>query len=117
MARKIVLAMGWYGDITTFWDEENDSAALAIIGEMLQQGYIFSILQDGALQQIATTQQITDRKVVMPTDSFSRAVQNGLMGLGGVRAVSDQAVTGEIARDAATVLAHDTVATPPMKGG
>jgi hypothetical protein len=113
----MVLAMGWHGDITTSWDAENDTAALAIINEMLQQGYIFSVLQDGALQQIATIQQITDRKVIMPTESFSQAVHNGLMNLGGVRAVGDQETTGEVARDAETVLAHDTIATPPMKGG
>lgn len=117
MARKMILPMGWHGDITTSWDEENDVAALAIINEMLQQGYIFSILRDDALQQIADFTQITDRKVIMPTESFNQAVQNGLMALGGVRAVGDQATTGEIARDAATVAAHDTVATPPMKGG
>jgi len=116
MARRIVLPIGWYGDITAFWDEENDAAALAIIGEMLLQGYIFSILQDGALQQVATPQQIIHRKVIMPTESFNQAVHSGLLTLGGVQA-GDQATTGEIARDAATVLTHDTVATPPMTGG
>lgn len=115
MARRMHL-MNSLGHLTVHWEEQNDDSVHPVIQKMLDHGYRFFILKDAAEVQVTAVNEITERRVIIPDDDLQQLCAAGLLEVGGEL---DEAAetTGEVAGTVEDVTEHDTVVTPPVRGG
>lgn len=125
MARRTILSFGGYGDVAISWEEQNDSKVLPVIQGLLDKRVVFFILGKKKLLGEAKKTQVTKinqaqkaRHIIIPDEALEQLHSAGLITAGKVTIDSgDMDNTGEIARTAAQVAAHDTIATAPAQGG
>jgi hypothetical protein len=115
MARTMHL-MNSLGHLTVHWEEQNDESIHPVIQSMLDHGYRFFILKDAAEVQVSAISEITDRRVIIPDNDLQQLCAAGLLAVGG-ELDEDAETTGDVAQTVEDVTAHDTVVTPPMRGG
>lgn len=117
MARTIILPKGNDGDVTCAWDEADDDKVLPIIQQMIDQKWLFFVLEsDGTQTQLVSVDQVAaSRSVVIPNPLLEELHQSGILSVGA--RVAEATATGEIARTPEAVAAADTIATPPARGG
>ena len=117
MARRIILPKGNDGDVTCGWDEADDDKVLPIIQQMIDQKWLFFVLDSEGTQEPLTSvdQVATLRSIVIPNPLLEKLYQSGVLTVGA--RIAEAQNTGEIARTPEAVAAADTIATPPAQGG
>jgi hypothetical protein len=108
--------MNSLGHLTVHWEEQNDEAIHPIIQKMLDSGYRFFILKDAAEVPITALSEITERRVIIPDDDLQQLCAAGLLEVGGELDETAE-TTGDVARTIEDVTEHDTVVSPPARGG
>jgi antitoxin component of MazEF toxin-antitoxin module len=117
MARTIILPKGKYGDITIGWDESNNDKVLPILQEMIDQKWLFFILDpEGIKTPVTDVDQANTKSIVIPNDLLEQLHLSGILKVG-ARIEGDLATTGEVARTAEVLATADAIVTPPASGG
>lgn len=120
---RIIHLLDPSGHVTVTWDQENNDKLLPAIDRMLGLGYKFFIVRDNSETtedvEIVSSQDVaSSRRVRISDEMLQQLHDDGFLTVGGFSLSEDESVTtGEIATDAETVVANETVATQPKSGG
>ena len=117
---RIIHLLDSSGHVTISWEKQNNDKLLPAIDEMLGQGYKFFIVRsDSEDVEITNSQEVAcTRRVRISDDTLQQLHDAGFLTVGGFALSEDEnATTGELATDAETVAANETVAVQPKSGG
>lgn len=115
---RIMRIMGRSGHLSIGWDEEDDRWMLPLIRKKMDEGYVFWIIRRRPLREVRL-ERIEDigqnRNILVLDDTARELFEQGRIGL--VSDIDEDDVVERRARTAEEVVANDTVAHRPLRGG